>query len=175
MPWNRQDQDMAIQKATDFKTEFKEKYDAWKNAILAGNAGTGQAATEDVLRRWRQQQEILQSKSDQIMSNENVMDSLGQLAIQVAEEKNTLEKLKSESVTRTDQADSVNPKVRGSPYTNILGLQRTFRSSTRLAIMIVSIVFGALAIGTLAYLVYALMTQETTASFIGGAIQKKHR
>jgi phage shock protein PspC (stress-responsive transcriptional regulator) len=40
--------------------------------------------------------------------------------------------------------------------------------------MIVGIVFGALAIGALTYLVYALMAPETTASFVGGA-HLKHR
>ena len=173
MPWNKQEQEAAVQQSNAFKAEFKERYDAWKNAVLAGNAGTGQAATEDVLRRWRQHQEILQSKSDMIMSNESIMDNLGQLATQVAEEKNTLAKLQGKATTRADQADSVNPKVRGSPYTNILGLQRTFRDSTRFTILLVSIVFAILALCALSYLVYSLMTQETTASFIGGAHKRR--
>lgn len=158
MPWTDQNQKDAEQEAAGFETELNEKWLAWSNGIRAGNPGSGQAAVEDVIRRWRKSLEHLKSQSDAIMSDESVMDSLGQLANQVADEKRTLEQLRSTAITREDQADSVNPKVRTSPYTNILGLQRTFRGSTRFAILIASIVFAILSICAVAFLAYQVST-----------------
>ena len=160
MPWTAQQQVEAEAEAAAFMMEFDEKWLAWRAAIQSGvpTASTGQAAVEDVVRRWQQSLAQLKGQSDIIMSNENTMDELGQLAVQVSEEKNTLRKLRSEAGTRADQADSVNPKVRASPYTNLLGLERTFRSSTRFGILIASIVFGVLALGTLGFLIYQIVS-----------------
>lgn len=160
MPWTAQQQAEADAEVAAFIIEFDEKWLAWRAAIQSGvpTASTGQAAVEDVVRRWQQSLAQLKGQSDIIMSNDNTMDELGQLAVQVAEEKNTLRKLRSEAGTRTDQADSVNPKSRASPYTNLLGLDRVFRSSTRFGILIASIVFGVLALGTLGFLIYQIVT-----------------
>ena len=159
MPWTAQQQAEADAEVAAFIIEFDEKWLAWRAAIQSGvpTASTGQAAVEDVVRRWQQSLAQLKGQSDIIMSNDNTMDELGQLAVQVAEEKNTLRKLRSEAGTRTDQADSVNPKSRASPYTNLLGLDRVFRSSTRFGILIASIVFGVLALGTLGFLIYRIV------------------
>ena len=157
MSWNDQMQKDAEKTRMDYTTEFSDKLGAWINAVKSGVEGNGLAAVEDVLRRWRQSVAQLQSQSDVILSNDNIMEELSTLASQVASEKATLAKLKGEAVTRTDQADSVNPKIRGSPYTNILGLQRQFRSSTRFAILIASIVFGVLALCVLGFLVYRVV------------------
>ena len=158
MPWTDQNQRDAEQEAAGFEAELNEKWAAWANGLVAGNPGSGQAAVEDVIRRWRKSLEALKGQSDAIMSDDSVLDSLGQLANQVADEKRTLAKLRSESGTREEQSDSVNPKVRPSPYTNILGLQRTFRSSTRFSILIASIVFAVLAICAVAYLAYRVVS-----------------
>ena len=159
MPWTAQQQAEAEQRSAAFRADYVAKLDAWRNLVQSGapTAATGQAALEDVVRRWQQSVTALQAQSDSLMSNESAMDQLGQLANQVAEEKVTLRRLRGEAGTRSDQADSVNPKIRGSPYTNILGLNRTFRDSTRHGILAASIVFGVAALGTLGYLVYAVL------------------
>lgn len=144
-----------------FMSEFNEKYMAWKNGVQSGMPGQNQAAVEDVLRRWRQYSEELRAQSETIMSNDGIMDALSMLVTQVADEKSTLIKLQSEAITRTDQADTLNPKTRPSPYTNVLGLQRTFRSPTRIGILIASIVFGILALAVLSVLVYRVVVSGT--------------
>jgi hypothetical protein len=158
MPWTEQNQRDAEQEANEFFGETITKWEAWVDAVKAGapTAASSQAAVEDAVRRWQQSLSQLQAQSDSIASNDSVMDELNQLAQEVAQEKTTLRKLRSEAGTRADQADSVNPKVRPSPYTNILGLNRVFRDSTNFNIMIASIAFGVLALGSLGYLVYSV-------------------
>jgi len=160
MPWTEQNQKDAQLEADGYGVELGEKYTAWLSAVQSGAPTTGSAlaAVEDVMRRWQQSISSLQSQSEAIVGNDSVMDALGQLATQVAEEKSTLQKLRNEAITRTDQADSVNPKVRASPYTNILGLDRVFRDSTRFWILITSIIFGVLALGALGFLVYQVVS-----------------
>lgn len=174
MPWTAQNQADAEQRSAAFRAEYAEKMEAWKNSTLSVDprAAANQAAVADVLDRWQKSLNSLQAQSDHIASNENLMDSLGQLATQVAEEKVTLQKLRGEAGTRSDQADSVNPKVRGSPYTNILWLNRTFRDSTRSGILAASIVFGTLSLGALGYLVYSVMTKETQGYIASGGAKK---
>jgi len=155
MPWTADDQQRAEQRNLVFQQEFNARLDGWKNAIAAGAPGQGQAALEDTLTRWRANMQSLQSSSESIMGNESLIDSVSVLATQVADEQAVLAKLRSEAGTRSDQADTVNPKIKGIPATNILGLNRTFRSSTRLALLIASIVFGVLAAVAIGYFVYA--------------------
>jgi hypothetical protein len=159
MPWTDQNQADAEKQADGFDTEFNEKWEAWRNAVQSGKPNSGQAAVEDVVRRWQQSLNVLKAQSDSVMSNDTVMDELGQLAVQLAEQKATLRKLRSEAGTRADQADSLNPKIRSSPYTNLLGLDRVFRDSTRHGILIASVVFGLLALGSLGFLVYSVVNQ----------------
>ena len=158
MPWTEQNQKAAEHEAESYFAETMEKWEVWRNAVQAGapTAASSQAAVEDAVRRWQQSLASLQAQSDSIASNDNAMDELSQLAQQVAQEKATLRKLRSEAGTRANQADSVNPKVRPSPYTNILGLNRVFRGSTNFNIMMASIVFGVLSLGSLGYLVYSV-------------------
>lgn len=159
MRWTEQEQVAATKAYTDLLREYAEKNDAWRNSVLSGSTSpVGQAAVEDVVRRLRQNISNLQANSEVIMSNDSVMESLSQLAAQVADEKETLKRLRSEAVTRENQSDSVNPKVRGSPYTNMLGLHRTFRSSTWYAILIASIVFGLLALVAFGTFVYGIIS-----------------
>jgi len=155
MPWTVEDQKRAEQKNTAFQQEFNTRLNGWKDAMAAGAPGQGQAAVEDTLTRWRAHMQSLQSSSESLVGNESLIDTVGVLATQVADEQAVLTKLRSESGTRANQADTVNPKIKGIPATNILGLNRVFRSSTRLALLIASIVFGVLAAVALGYFVYA--------------------
>lgn len=161
MPWTEENQRSAEKTASNFETELITKWEAWLIAIRTGapTAASNQAAVEDVLRRWQKSVDALKSQSDSIMSNDSVMEELGQLAAQVAQEKETLRKLQSKAGTRVGQADSVNPKVRPSPYTNMLGLNRVFRSSTRTGVLVASILFGILALGSLGFLVYSVVNE----------------
>jgi hypothetical protein len=155
MPWTVEDQQRAEHKNLEFQKEFNTRLNGWKDAMAAGAQGQGQAALEDTLTRWRAHMQGLQASSESLMGNESIIDSVSVLATQVADEQAALAKLRSEAGTRAGQADTVNPKVKGIPATNILGLNRTFRSSTRLALLIASIVFGLLAVAALSYFVYA--------------------
>jgi len=175
MPWTAQNQADAEQRSASLRKEYAEKMEAWKNITMSSDprAVANQAAVAEVLDRWQKSLNALQSQSDHIMSNENLMDGLGQLATQVAEEKVTLQKLRNEAGTRSDQADSVNPKIRGSPYTNILGLNRTFRGTTRSGILAASIVFGALSLSALGYLVYGVLTKTPSQGYVAAGGAKK--
>jgi hypothetical protein len=158
MPWTKQAHADAVAAANTFNVQYDDAMTAWKNALKSGNSGlaaTNQQRLVDILRNWNASVLRLKTQSDTIMSNETtLMDTLGQLATQIADEKTTFAKLKSESITRADQSDTLNPKVRSSPYTNLLGLNRVFRSSTWYALLGVTILFALLAILALAYLIY---------------------
>lgn len=158
MSWTKERQDAAQKKIDDFVAEYIATMDQWKNSVQSGTASQGEAAVQDVLRRWRQYSMDLQEQSSAATSNQGTMDLLAQLVAEVAEQKKLLAELENEAATRVDQADSLNPKVRNSPYTNILGLQRTFRDSTRTGIIIASVIFGVIALGVLAYLIYEMTT-----------------
>ena len=164
MSWTKERQDAAQQQINIFLAEYQTTMDQWKNSVQAGQNTQGEAAVQDVLRRWRQFTTDLQAQSTAATSNQSVMDLLSQLVGDVGEQKKILADLESEATTRVDQADSLNPKVRNSPYTNILGLQRTFRDSTRTMILIASIIFGVLAISTLVFLVYQVIQSPDNVS-----------
>jgi len=155
MPWTPQNQADAEQRAAAFAAEYNDAQTAWLNAIRSGASPVAaKGRVEDVVNQWRKSVSELEQQSDAITSNQSTMDSLSQLATELAEEKAVLAKLRSEAVTRGNQATSVNPKIKGSPYTNILGLRRTFRDSTRFSILMASIVFGVLALGAIGFLGY---------------------
>lgn len=150
MPWSSTYQSEAEAKAAAFQTEYAAALEAWRTSLLSGQGQGGQAArTKDVVFRWQSFVNTLQSNSEAMLSSENTMESLGLLASQISDEKQQLEKLRNKAITRWDQADSVNPKIRGSPYTNLLGLHRTFRDSTRFGLLMASIGFGVGALGAL--------------------------
>lgn len=163
MSWTKERQDAAQKKIAEFAEEYQATMSQWQNAVQSGQSTQGEAAVQDVLRRWRQFTIDLQTQSSAATQNQAVMDLLAQLVTDVGEQKKILAELESEAVTRVDQADSLNPKVRNSPYTNILGLQRTFRDSTRTAILIASIIFGVLALGVLGFLIYQIIITGTVA------------
>jgi tetraacyldisaccharide 4'-kinase len=70
-------------------------------------------------------------------------------------------------VTRSDQVSSVNPKITSTPSTNILWLNRVFRKSTRLYLLIFSIIFGTLAAAGLIYFVNSTGVIQNTAQMLG--------
>jgi len=157
MPWTADNQTAAQQVADNFASEYASAVDAWTVALRSGgNAVAAKQRVTDLVTRWRQSVNDLEQQSDGIMSDQTVMDQLGQLATQVAQERGTLTKLRSEAGSRSVQSDSVIPKAKPSPYTNMLGLRRTFRESTRLGILIACLVFGVLALVALGFLGYAL-------------------
>jgi hypothetical protein len=162
--WTETDQATAISQAASFAAQYQTAHDAWITAIQSGQNTVGaKGAVDKVVTDWQSFVNDLEQRSDTIMSDQNSMDRLGQVATQLAEERATLARLRNEAGTRSDQADSVNPKIRGSPYTNILGLRRTFRESTRFGILIASIVFGVLALCGLGFLGYGAVMKVKDA------------
>lgn len=171
MSWSPDEQTAEQTQFDNYMEEFGKTFGGWRDGIQAGSPAQGQAATEEVLRQWRKHVEELRARSEQMLAAGEQMDSLQSLARQVADEKATLKELRGQAGTRAGQAGSVNPKVTASPYVNILGLQRTFRQSTRDVLLGLSIAFGVLAIGTLGYLVYQVVGsgEVQKASFATGA------
>jgi hypothetical protein len=153
MPWTQELHAAAQARLNGIAQEYQTALAAWQNGVQAGNPAQYEAQVQDILRRWRQFTNDLQAQSEAATANQGVMDILGQLVAEVGDQQQVLARLRSEAGTRADQADSLNPKVRPSPYTNILGLQRTFRESTRTAIFWIAVVFGALTLALGAYMV----------------------
>lgn len=137
---------------------------AWDAAILnAARDSTEQpkvaiaeARVQEEMRKWRALINDLQQQAEE-RGGSDALQEINHLMEQVADEKQLLAKLRAEAGTRLEQGDSLNPKVRPSPYTNILGLQRTFRDSTRNHILWASVLFGILALSALGYLVYQVV------------------
>lgn len=167
MSWTASDQRVAEERHATLKNQFDTRLAAWKDTLGAGVDGQGQAAVEDTLTRWRTHLQNLQEASTALTGDNSTLDRISVLATQVADEKSVLRKLRSEAGTRVDQANTVNPKISGIPATNILGLNRTFRSSTRLYLLIFSIVFGVLAAAALVYFVYSSRVVQNTVGIFG--------
>jgi hypothetical protein len=159
--WDTHKQSKAEENFNLAVAGFNRALGEWNAALQTGNttqATIAEAAVEEVLRSWRQQLTVLREQAASAMSgDESGLNALSQRAADLMEQRSVLAKLKSEHVTRDEQAASVNPKTVPSPYTNILGLQRTFRPSVRQGIIIASIVFGLLALGVLGYVIYAMV------------------
>ena len=159
--WDAQKQSKAQDDFNRVVAGFEQAMGAWKDALITGNttqATIAEAAVEEVLREWRQ---YLTTLREQVAiassSDHDGINGLSQKVQDLMEQKAVLAKLQSEQVTRGEQATSVNPKTVPSPYTNILGLQRTFRPSVRQGIIIAAIVFGIVALGVLSYVIYAMI------------------
>lgn len=146
MPWSAANQIERKAQAAYYKDNFDTKMAQIRDEIKASGAPVSIEPLGDLMRRWSVFVNTLQTDSDTIASNENAMESLSLLAAQNADYKAQLAQLRNQALTRSDQADSVNPKIRSSPYTNLLGLHRVFRDSTRFGLLMSSIVFG---VGTL--------------------------
>ena len=162
MPWTQELHVAAQARLNGIAQEYQTALAAWQNGVQAGNPAQYEAQVQDILRRWRQFTNDLQAQSEAATANQGVMDILGQLVAEVGDQQQVLARLRSEAGTRADQADSLNPKVRPSPYTNILGLQRTFRESTRTAIFWIAVAFGALTLALGAYMAVQIFIQPGT-------------
>lgn len=167
MSWTQANQDAAVAQMIEYIEQTNAAFEAWYNSLQSGQQNQSQAALEEVLRRWRASLAQLRAESDSLMANDGQLEAMGAIVKEVSDLQATLQKLQSESGTRTDQAVSVNPKVTVSPYTNILGLQRTFRSSTRTGLLIAAIVFACLAIGLAGYIIYRLLGPAIGGSAVG--------
>lgn len=157
MTWTPAQQTEAEATNTTLKNQFSTRWAAWNDAINAGQIDTSvqKAAVQDALTRWQANMNSLQSTSEQLIGDNAAMSRISILAAQIATEKGELNKLLSESGTRSKQSDSVNPKIKSIPATNMLGLNRVFRSSTRLYLIILSVLFALLAVAALIYFVSA--------------------
>jgi hypothetical protein len=142
MPWTAANQIESVAQAAYFTDNFNTTMAQIRDEIKASGAPVSIEPLGDLMRRWSVFVNTLQTDSDTIASNENAMESLSLLAAQNADYKAQLSELRNQALTRSDQADSVNPKIRSSPYTNLLGLHRVFRDSTRFGLLMSSIVFG---------------------------------
>lgn len=124
--------------------------------MSGGSAAQGQAATENVLRQWRADLEKLR---DQISIKDGaVLDKLHIQVGEITEQKAVLKELQSRHGTAAEQASIVEPKARSSPYTNLLGLERVFKPSTRIHLIIAAVLFAVLALILLGWLVYGTIT-----------------
>ena len=160
----------AIAKLEGFVGEYVRAMESWKSAAAAGNSGQGQAQVDDVLRRWRDFNERLQTGSIMAAAGGNVMERMSARLQEANELRDTLTDLQARALTGGEQASSLNPKVTASPYVNILGLQRTFRDSTRRGILIASIVIGIAALGVLGFLVFAFVTGSGLGALLTGEV-----
>jgi hypothetical protein len=157
MPWTKAKQETAEQDTLAFAAEYVGAFNAVKEKISTGASDpevlAAYTAVSEVLRRWRAQSDALQSE----VSNSAQLDQMQVKLAELTGQREILARLESEAGTRGNQAASVNPKVTASPYTNILGLQRTFRSATRSGLMVAGIVFAVLAVAALVFLAVRLL------------------
>ena len=170
MSWTPEKQATAEGMLKTFELDFEAAVLAWINGVQTNNPQQFQHQAEEVLRKWRAFTENLQLESETVMANQGVMNVLADLVEEMSEQKRILERLRSESVTREDQASSLNPKNTNSPYINILGLQRSFSSATRTAVLIAAIVFGVIALvllGSIGYYTLAGPIQGAYSSIAG--------
>jgi len=167
----------ASQQSAAFKQQFETEYDAWRNGIQAGQPAQYEASVSSILDKWWAFTNQLSSQVENEQDGTSAV--IADLVKEMETQKQVLAELQSESITRGDQADSVNPKVTPSPYTNILGLQRTFRDSTRSTIFIVTLIFAVLALAAVGYLVYSVVMGgevfKPSYPVVGGGSKRFHR
>jgi len=172
MSWSTEQQESATVKMQQFQQQFESALSVWTNGLQTNNPQQSEQQVQEVLRRWRGFTEELQSQSESVTANQGVMNILADLVEEILEQKRILARLKSEAVTREDQANTLNPKNVNSPYTNILGLNRSFNSSTRTSILIATIVFGTVALVLLGLIGYFSLAGPVQSAYttIAGAI-----
>jgi hypothetical protein len=177
----------AMEKAFEnAEAQLTQAYMDWIGALInaarepSANMNTiatvAESRFQETLSQFRATVNSMLETADNTANSGSVMDRLNQMVETLSQEKQILARLQSEAGTRVDQADSLNPKIRPSPYVNILGLERTFRDSTRIGILIASIVFGVLALATMGFLIYQVVASgESTAAplitAVGGALK----
>jgi hypothetical protein len=150
--WKAED---AANKSAEFRQFFEAEYTAWRNGIQAGQPEQYEASVNSILDKWWSFTNDLSAQAEQSQGDTEVV--VADLVAEIETQKKILAELQSEATTRTDQADSLNPKSVPSPYTNMLGLQRTFRDSTRTSVFWASVVFAVLALAAAAALVISVV------------------
>ena len=177
MPWSTEQQTQYSKTLGSLVSEYSEAYTIWTNTIkdsardpsLQPEANKAAAQVSSILQKMRIFVRDLQRASSDAISQGDVLQKINDLATQIAEEKIELAKLLAVSGTRDEQSHSLNPRSTPSPYTNILGLNRVFRDSTRFTIMILSVLFGAFSLGLIIYLMYKIAYSSPGFSGISGS------
>jgi hypothetical protein len=176
MTWTEDQQTQYSTTLDGLVSEYSAAYRIWTNTIqdsardptLQVNTDRAAAQVSSILQRMRLFVKDLQTMSSNALSKDTTFQSLNDLAVRIAEEKTELAKLRSESGTRTEQTHILtNPK--DSPYTNILGLHRVLRDSTRFTLLLLSIVFGALALGIAIYMIYSAVSPGFFSSVLSAS------
>ena len=186
MSLNTQSVDTMEKSFENAEAQLTQAYMDWIGALInaarepSANMNTiatvAESRFQETLSQFRATVNSMLESADNTANSGSVMDRLNQMVETLSQEKQILARLQSEAGTRVDQADSLNPKVRPSPYVNILGLERTFRDSTRIGILIAGIVFGVLALAAMGFLIYQVVASgESTAAplitAVGGALK----
>lgn len=150
------------------EANFNAAYATYIAVPTGGTPGQLQAV-QTALADWRTYNDYLSGVLYE--QDSSVVDTIGPLAEQVAEQKQILQKLQGVAGTREDQVNSLNPKSAPSPYVNLLGLQRTFRPATRTAILWTGIFFGFLTLCVLAATIYMFVVRGIvpTPTMVGGS------
>jgi hypothetical protein len=164
MSWTPAQQAAATTTMMNYIAQVNQQFEAWIQALQSGTQDQSKAALEETLRQWRASIQQLRATSDSLTMSEGELEQLNTLIREVVDLQSVLNKLRSEAGTRADQANSVNPKVRASPYTNLLGLQRTFRPSARTGLLITTIVLAVLALAILGFIVYRVVAKGSAAA-----------
>jgi hypothetical protein len=160
MTWSDSDEQAARTQLAGLEADYDAAWAKWQGALASGSSDVSVATlklyVQQSLEKWRAYVERLRGRSDAIVANEGTMNRLFALVGEAKDQEGVLDSLRGEAVTRADQAYTVNPKTRQTPYSNILGLRRIFRENTRSMIFYLSILFAVLAIATVGYLAYAV-------------------
>lgn len=164
--WTDTDEQQARAQLEQLQTDYNTAYSQWQGALASGSSDVSVATlklrVQQSLEKWRAFVEQLRGRSDAIVANEGTMNRLFALVTEAKDQEDILDSLRGEAVTRADQAYTVNPKTRQTPYSNILGLRRVFRESTRSLIFYLSIVFAVLAVAVIGYVAYAIYSAGGT-------------
>jgi hypothetical protein len=166
--WSNADQVAATATLAAIVVKFDAAYEAYINPVTPISGPALKQAVLNVLAEWREFNQRLSTTLYE--QDSSVIDTIGPLAEEVAEQKQVLQRLQRTAVTRNDQASVLNPKASPSPYVNILGLQRTFRPNTRSALLWVAVAFGFLTLCVLSAMIFMFVTRGivATPSMVGG-------
>jgi hypothetical protein len=178
MAWTTSQQENSTQKLSDISGEYWKAYGQWQQAVAdaarepsQSKVGAAVANVQAKLGVWRSFVADLKHSSTEAVSQGDILSDLNSLASDIAEQREVLDKLRSKEQTRSEQGNTVTHKVTPSPYVNILFLERTFRDSTRFGILIASIFFGILALCTVCFCIYKVVTMISTRSPIEPAVK----
>ena len=166
MPWTQAQQDNMSQSLNAIMKEYHDAHAAWTSSVataslnpgLQADVATQKGRLDAALLNWRAFVDNARSTSESAAANGSSLDELSRLASQVADEKEALRRLRSEHGTRSEQ---IKPKIAPSPYINILGLRRSFRHNTKVGLIVASVLFGTLALGSMGYLLYSIVSSGT--------------